>query len=149
MPKSLVLTPRVWYFAATASDDSGLESDFSNEVVLTNNTYASGVVLAWDASPSPNITNYKVYYGRTNGIYTNTVSANTNLTIGFYLTKAPKTNRVVTVTTYGATGMLTAQSIKGPWIHVDMTNVTLTNPLPSQFWSVEKPAKVFITEETY
>ncbi len=43
------------------------------------NTYT--VSLAWDASPSPSITNYAVYWGVTSGNYTNHVDAGTNLTV--------------------------------------------------------------------
>jgi hypothetical protein len=39
------------------------------------------VDVAWDASTSPDVTNYTVYYGPSTGVYTNTVnSVGTNLT---------------------------------------------------------------------
>jgi hypothetical protein len=143
--------PRVWYFAATATDSDGLESDYSNELVWTNTIGASRIMCAWDAPSSTNsITNYTVFRGLASGSYTFApVHAGTNLSVIFWLVRAPKTNRVVFVTTWGATGMLTAATVKGPWIHVDTTNATLTNPASSQFWRVEQPAKLFIREETY
>lgn len=42
------------------------------------------VTLAWDASPSPGIAKYTVYYGPSSGTYTNTVitgGTNTTLTV--------------------------------------------------------------------
>lgn len=147
VPKAAVSVPRVWYFAATATDVEGLESDFSTELVWTNATRARGVTLAWDASTSPGITNYKVYWGVRAATYTNCVSAGTNLTCSVRLGREPKTNRVVHVSSVNATGMWTAATLQGPWIQVDMTNVTLTNPAPSQFWRVEHPARLFIREE--
>lgn len=38
------------------------------------------VALAWDASPSPGVTNYAVHYGPASGSYTNRVDAGANLT---------------------------------------------------------------------
>lgn len=42
---------------------------------------AESVTLAWDASPSTNIANYRIYYGVASATYTNSVSAGTNLTV--------------------------------------------------------------------
>lgn len=142
--------PRVWYFAATATDSDGLESDYSNELVWTNTTGASRIALGWDASPSSNIVNYTVFRGLASGSYTFApVHAGTNLSVIFWLVRAPKTNRVVHVSSVNATSMWTSATLKGPWIQVAATNVSLTNPAPSQFWRVEQPAKLFIREETY
>lgn len=149
-PKAVVPAPRVWYFAATATDSGGLESDFSAEVTLTN-AAARRVEIAWDY-PYTNwtVTNFTVFRGLASGAYTFApVHAGTNLSVAFWLVRAPKTNRVVHVSTLNATGMWTAASLKGPWIQVAATNVTLTNPAPSQFWRVEQPAKLFIREETF
>lgn len=42
----------------------------------------ANVTLAWDASPSPGIAKYTVYYGPASGTYTNSVSTGgTNLTL--------------------------------------------------------------------
>jgi hypothetical protein len=148
--KALV-PPAVWYFAATATDSDGLESDYSNELVWTNTIGASRIMCAWDAPSSTNsITNYTVFRGLASGSYTFApVHAGTNLSVIFWLVRAPKTNRVVHVSSVNATGMWTAATLKGPWNQVAATNVSLTNPAPSQFWRVEQPAKLFIREETY
>jgi hypothetical protein len=148
--KALV-PPAVWYFAATATDSDGLESDYSNELVWTNTIGASRIMCAWDAPSSTNsITNYTVFRGLASGSYTFApVHAGTNLSVIFWLVRAPKTNRVVHVSSVNATGMWTAATLDGPWIQVAATNVSLTNPAPSQFWRVEQPAKLFIREETY
>lgn len=144
--KALV-PPAVWYFAATATDSDELESDYSNELVWTNSTRARGVTLTWDASVSPNITNYKVYWGRSSNTYTSTVSAGTNLTLSLRLTPVSKTNRIVHVSFANASKAWTATHLSGPWAEIAATNVTLTNPAPSQLWRVEQPAKVVITKE--
>jgi hypothetical protein len=148
VPPAVTNAARVWYFAATATDSDGLESDYSNELVWTNTTGASRIMLGWDASPSSNIVNYTVFRGLASGTYTfEPVHAGTNLSVAFWLVRAPKTNRVVHVSSVNATSMWTSATLKGPWIQVAATNVSLTNPAPSQFWRVEQPAKVVITKE--
>lgn len=149
-PEAAPLPLRTFFFAATATDNEGLESDFSAEVTLTNAT-SGRVEVAWDY-PYTNwtVTNFTVFRGLASGAYTFApVHAGTNLSVAFWLVRAPKTNRVVHVSTLNATGMWTAATLKGPWIQVAATNATLTNPAPSQFWRVEQPAKVFIREETF
>lgn len=138
---------RTWFFAATATDTDGAESDWSKELAWTNSTRARGVTLTWDASISPNITNYKVYWGGASATYTNTVSAGTNLTLSLRLTPVSKTNRIVHVSFANASKAWTATHIDGLWAEIAATNVTLTNPAPSQLWRVEQPAKVVITKE--
>lgn len=146
--RAVTNAPRVWYFVATATDSDGLESDYSNELVWTNATGASRIMLGWDASPSSNIVNYTVFRGLASGSYTFApVHAGTNLSVIFWLVRAPKTNRVVHVSSVNATGMWTAATLKGPWIQIAATNVSLTNPAPSRFWRVEHPARVFLSEE--
>ena len=41
----------------------------------------STVILTWNPSPSPGVTNYNMYYGSSTGYYTNVVPAGTNLTV--------------------------------------------------------------------
>lgn len=50
--------------------------------VVASTTSFRSVQLAWDASPSAGITNYRVYYGVASRTYTNHVNAGTNLTVG-------------------------------------------------------------------
>lgn len=44
-------------------------------------TPGASVTLAWDGSPSPEVTGYRVYYGAASGTYTNSVTVG-NLTTG-------------------------------------------------------------------
>ena len=100
LPKLIVIPPKTnyYYFAATATDTYNLESDYSNECVLTNTAHYPIVGLAWGKSPGTNIiTNYKIYWGPSTKIYTNSVSAGTNLTITISLVPPPKTNCVITL----------------------------------------------------
>lgn len=71
-----------FFFTATAQDDRGLESDYSNEVMLvTTNKPPLTVKLAWDPSPSTNwITNYALYQGPDSRTYTQKVNVGTALT---------------------------------------------------------------------
>lgn len=43
--------------------------------------FAASVTLNWDASPSPDIVQYRVYYGVASATYTHSVPAGTNLTV--------------------------------------------------------------------
>src|ERR1017187_4257925 len=72
-----------YYFVVTATDGSGDESVFSNEVsysvpaaVLPSPqqllmSLAAHGSLAWDPSPDPTVTGYNVHYGGASGNYTN------------------------------------------------------------------------------
>ena len=55
------------YFAVTAYDDNGQESDFSNEVVWkisqTPSDEDDEITLAWDANSEPHLAGYRVYSG--------------------------------------------------------------------------------------
>jgi hypothetical protein len=103
-PPAVVIPPDTnftdYYFAATATDDAGLESDYSNEAVWrhwSSNALGS-VTLAWDASPATNrITNYTVWQGVAHTNYTNSVMAATNLTATVRLAPIAPTNLLVTV----------------------------------------------------
>ena len=44
-------------------------------------TFASGLTLAWDASPDTNVTGYNIYYGVASREYTNKISAGSALTL--------------------------------------------------------------------
>ena len=78
-----------YYFAVTAYDNSGNESDYSQEVnavvsvtdnlapsppVITNTNVADKrITVAWNNSPESDVAGYKVYYGTTPGNYSNTI----------------------------------------------------------------------------
>jgi hypothetical protein len=126
---SLPLTLETNYFAVTAINTNCLESEFSNEVMFVRTNYVRAVTLAWDASPSPNVT-YLVYRGPAIRSYTNSYPAGTNLTLTIWLKPPPMTNVVVTVTTTSATNLLRSSSL-GPlaiWNSLGKTNWMATNP---------------------
>ena len=93
--KAAVAPPLVWrplmppyYFAVTAINKDGLESDYSNEITFTNQVAISNKIpvvryktvnLAWDASTSA--TSYRVYRGDSKGAYTTNFPCGTNLTL--------------------------------------------------------------------
>ena len=118
VPKAVVVPgkpPAVYYFACTAHDATGLESDFSNEVAFTNSGKRTAVALAWDASAGTNIAGYAVYRGRASSNYTNVTQVGnfTNATI--QLVASQPTNVVVTVSGLS-------------------TNWTATNPPGMRLW---------------
>ena len=66
-----------YYFAATAYDSNGLESDYSAEI---NHTIENAVIepqpsgqadFSWLPNSEPNLTGYKIYYGTASRTYTN------------------------------------------------------------------------------
>ena len=118
MPKAMAIPtrpPAVWFFAATASDTNGLESDFSTELIYTNSLRTNLVALAWDAVTNSKCT-YRVYYGRASRTYTNAINAGTKMRVQFPL---------VTV--------LTNIAITVSW---PTKSLTLTNPVASScFWT--------------
>ena len=89
-----------FYFAATATDNFGLESDYTtNRVSASSTSWPMRVTLAWDPSPSTNIiTNYKVYAGWEDRMWEYTTNAGTNLTVQMVLPPpAPPRDLVVTL----------------------------------------------------
>lgn len=127
--------PQTFYFAATA-EANGTNSDYSNEVLYRRTNNVQTVTLAWDRSPTTNltITNYQVFKGRASGVYTNTYSAGTNLTLTVPLLPPPPTNLVIKVTSSGATNLQYATFMVGPWTKVNATNWTATNPPAPRFF---------------
>jgi len=135
-----------YYFAATAMDNAGSESDYSTEVMFTNTARTSALTLAWDKSPGTNvITNYNVFWGRASRTYTNKQACGLSLTKTVQLVPPPLTNSVVTVTTTGATNLVWASSLKGPWTKLGVTNWTGTNIAGPRFFRAMKAgSKVLI-----
>ena len=124
------------YFAATATDEYGLESDYSEECVWTNNTLlmAKSITLAWDPSPGTNvITNYKVYRGQYSGWYDTNFNAGTNLTLQIPLYPPRLSNQVITITSVNATNLQYRSGLTGAWAPLGATNWAATNP-PTRFW---------------
>lgn len=102
VPNAIVVRPvntNRYYFAATAKDTNG-ESAYSNEASVPTTNKPMTVVVAWDASPSSNVT-YTVYQGTNSGAYTNTVNCGTNLTAS--VTILPKV--WITVLTFSMTNL--------------------------------------------
>lgn len=136
---------RTWFFAATAKDKDGLESDWSNELVWTNSVRARVVTLAWDASPSPGVTNYAVYHGRASRTYTNTTLAGTNLSVSVRLARPLLTNRLVVVSST-STGMFYGDTMTGPWTYTSETNILTFNPSGNRFYRAVPGGAVRVTE---
>lgn len=131
---SIIVPPkpiRSWYFAVTAKDNAGSESDFSNEVVYTNWSRTNVIMtLAWDSRSGTNfISHYTIYKGIASGNYRWTYDAGTNLCLTFPLFGFALSNVVVTVAcTNGGTNIAFASRMSGPWSNLNLTNWTETNP---------------------
>jgi hypothetical protein len=138
----------LFFFSATATDQKGLTSDYSNEAIFTNywSNYLSSVSLAWDASITTNqISNYTVWQGTQSQAYVKSAKAGTNLTLKWQLVPPPLTNLVVNVTTTG-TNLYRATTLKGPWTKLNTTNYFTTNPPASYLFRSKGKSgnKVFI-----
>jgi hypothetical protein len=81
-------------------------------------TKAHGQRLVWDASPEPDIAGYRLYYGPTNGVYTNLVATVTNrMTTNYWgITNLPKW-RIFTfaATAYDSNGLESDFSNSAQW----------------------------------
>jgi hypothetical protein len=91
MPVVVPPPVRTTYYAVTAVDIAGLESDYSNEVSSTNR----GVSLYWTPSVSPNITGYNLYSGTNSRVY------HTPLWVGLFTNWPTPTPPVVVTFTCG------------------------------------------------
>lgn len=121
-----------YVFAATAADESGRESDFSNEAWFTNRfpKGKSSVILAWDPPPSTNrITHYFIYQGRFSGVYTNCYDAGTNLLLEVPLSGPAKTNLIITVSATNLDHLMYSDTVKGPWYSMLTNYWRVTNPV--------------------
>ncbi len=143
----------LYYFAATATDTAGLESDYSNEVILVDTNFHRFVTLAWCPSPCTNvITNYIVYWGPAPHTYTNHISAGTNLDITIALWPPGPSNILVRVTSTGATNLAWATSFAGPWTKLNATNWTGTNVQGTRFWRAlarTSGSRVYVTTSRF
>lgn len=140
--------PRVWYFAATATDIDGLESDFSDELSLTETSRIATVTLAWDQSVSWSPSNpltYRVYCGGKSRTYTNIVEAGTNLSVTVRLARTLLTNRLVVVSST-STGMFYGDTMTGPWTYTSETNILTFNPSGNRFYRAVPGGSVRVTE---
>ena len=50
-------------------------ADYRGEDSFTYTIHTGAVVLAWDASPEPNVAGYRIHYGRQPGVYTSVLDA--------------------------------------------------------------------------
>lgn len=118
---------QTFYFAVTA-DLASKDSDYSNEVSYgRTNAETRTVKLGWDYTNDAAYT-FMVFRGRQAGVYTNSYAVGTNRTAIIPLTNAiTATNIVVSVTTTGATNLLSANLLEGPWIRLNRTNYVGTN----------------------
>lgn len=134
---------QTFYFAVTADLDAKV-SDYSNEVTdARTNAETRTVKLGWDYTNDAAYT-FMVFRGRQSGYYTNSYAVGTNRTAIIPLTNAiTATNIVVAVTTTGATNLLAANFIDGPWFKLNRTNYTGTNiHSPTYFRGVGRRAGV-------
>lgn len=83
------------YFAATAVDANNIESDYSNEAVAPYTRLPVTVTLAWDASPSANVTGYRLYQGAESGAYTNVLGVGLVRTQAVTVLPLPPAPRIV------------------------------------------------------
>ena len=99
------------FFAATATDSFGLQSDYSAELEYDRPIGGPrSITLAWDQC-DPGVT-YTIYWGRISGLYTHTVDAGTNLTLTVILCPPPLTNVLITVT---GQALESSPTLDGPW----------------------------------
>jgi hypothetical protein len=77
-----LLDGRTYYFYATAYNTSGLESDPSQQVQYTEPVENISVTVSWPTSPVPDVTGYRLYFGRPNNPPTVlNAGSNTSLTV--------------------------------------------------------------------
>ena len=130
-----------FYFAATATDGWGQESVFSREVVYGWTGGVHFVTLAWDRSLTTNPITYRVYRGRSSGVYTRNFAAGDALVLTVPLFDYELSNLVLTVTTTNATNLAWASGLAGPWAKLNTTNWSITNPtVPRYFRAIGKKA---------
>ena len=124
------------FFAATATDSFGLQSDYSTELEYDRPIGGPrSITLAWDEC-DPGDT-YTIYWGRLSGLYTHTVDAGTNLQLTVILCPPPLTNVIVTVT---GQALEWSALPTGPWCDIttmDIGHWTLDSGLYT--WSATNP----------
>jgi hypothetical protein len=153
-PPTAKLIPFRFFFAATANDANGLESDYSTEVSFTRTSRVTKVTLAWDPSPSTGVIQYFIYKGRLSTNYTEKFNAGTNLSLEVPLFGPALTNCVVNVWATGSTNILCAPSLDfiGPWQPLNTTNWTATNPpAPRLFRALgnQQGSKIYINKTAF
>lgn len=88
-------------------------------LLFTLSGWAASASFAWDASPSPDVTGYRIYWGPSTRTYTN------HVVIGNFLTGS------VTNLSEGATYYFAATAYNAHGLESDFSNeVSLTVPLP-------------------
>ena len=126
---------RTFYFACTAVDASGIESDYSEEVSWTR--YTGGprtITLAWDYCDGNRV---NLYWGTNSGTYFAPVDAGTNLQWTIRILPEPLTNCVVSVSA-SSTDMEWSFWPEGPWASMSANTWTATNaPAPQLFFRSE------------
>lgn len=135
-PVPLMQRTNWYYFAATAIDASGLESEYSNEA-KTNRYWGNlwrKVTLAWDYSDDFEVIGHLIYWGTNSHCYSNHSDLFLGLAGTVQVFPPPLTNRVVVVTSAKATNLLACDRVSGPWVLLGKTNVSVTNPHTPQYW---------------
>jgi hypothetical protein len=115
-PASAPATNSMIYFAASCMDSSGRESALSSEISCLLPRGATALTLAWDASTSSAVTNYRVYRGRASRVYGAHLDAGTNLLLTWPLMNT-HTNLIVTICLTNPVGfrLFTNASISSRW----------------------------------
>lgn len=85
--------------------------------------HATDLVLDWNASSSPNVTGYYVYYGTTSGIYSYKVDAGNGTTLTI-TNLAPGTTYYFAATAYDADGDESAYSSEVSYLVPGMLTLT-------------------------
>lgn len=75
-----------YFYVATAVDNNGLESSFSNEVTATVSGPHPTVDLSWIASVSTSTVGYNVYRSKVSGSYSISNKLNASLVTGLTFT---------------------------------------------------------------
>lgn len=153
-PALPTVTPVVYpyHFAATATGTNDLTSDYSNELLWTNVSSQSYVILRWDPSPGDiPVAYYSVHWWRTASIFTNNSDVGTNRQLTVSLKVPALTNRIIYITSLNATN-IRYRPYGGLWNLCGWTNRTLTNPpVGLQYQgmgrSAKSPARVMIYKE--
>ena len=125
------------FFAATATDSFGLQSDYSTEIEYDRPIGGPHpITLAWDQC-DPGDT-YTIYWGRLSGLYTHTVDAGTNLQLTVILCPPPLTNVLITVT--GQALEWSSDPLAGKWSALTTLDSGLwTRDFQQTTWAATNP----------
>jgi len=114
----------------------------------STNSGGHAITLGWDPSPSPGIVGYKLYWGASSHLYTNSLNADTNLSATVYGVLVG-TNYYFAATAYDTDGIESDYSVEAIGRVVPPTNVVtfavtiLTSPTPDGAYNILKFLNAF------